>query len=174
MMKDNIILIGMPGSGKSTLGVLLAKTLGYQFIDTDLIISGQQRATLQEILDTRGLEAFLCCEEQAGLSVDAHRTVIATGGSMVLREKAMKHLRDIGTILFLDIPPQELSRRLKNIKTRGIAARPGETLAQIYEERLPLYRRYGDVTVSIPDGAHMEDAVAQVVEALHMRQRSAI
>ncbi len=165
-MKDNIILIGMPGSGKSTLGVLLAKTLGYQFIDTDLIISGQQQATLQEIIDQRGLEVFLGCEEQAGLSVDVHRTVIATGGSMVLCKRAMDYLKGIGTVIYLDVPLPALVHRLKNIKTRGIAARPGETLEQIYKERTPLYEAYADLTVPVSGGEGLEDTVAQAADRL--------
>ena len=167
--QNNIILIGMPGSGKSTIGVLLAKVLGYQFVDTDLIISGQQQATLQEIIDTRGLEAFLGCEEQAGLSVDAHRTVIATGGSMVLSERAMGHLKGIGTVIYLDVPLPALARRLKNIRTRGIAARPGETLEQIYKERTPLYEAYADLTVPVSGSEGLEDTVAQAANRLIKR-----
>lgn len=166
MKKDNIILIGMPGSGKSTVGVLLAKTLGYQFIDTDLIISKQQKTVLQKIIDERGLEEFLNCEEQAGLSVDTERTVIATGGSMVLKEKAMEHLKSLGQVVFFQVSIPELKSRLRNIKTRGIAAKPGETLESIYEERLPYYEKYADITVEVSNNAHLEEVVEQLVQLL--------
>lgn len=165
-MKDNIILIGMPGSGKSTVGVLLAKTLGYQFVDTDLIISKQQNATLQKIIDERGLEEFLNCEEQAGLSVAGSKTVIATGGSMVLKEEAMEHLKSLGKVVFFDVSLPELKSRLHNIKTRGIAAKPGETLEQIYEERFPFYEKYADMKMQVSSNIHLEEVVEQIVELL--------
>ncbi len=166
-MKDNIILIGMPGSGKSTVGVLLAKVLGYQFVDTDLIISEQQQATLQEIIDTRGLEAFLDCEEQAGLSVNVRHTVIATGGSMVLSQKAMARMKENGTTVYLDVALPALAARLRNIRTRGVAARPGQTLEDIYRERLSYYERYADLRVSVPPHAHLEDVVEETIKKLN-------
>lgn len=170
-MKDNIVLIGMPGSGKSTVGVLLAKTLGYQFVDTDLIISRQQKDTLQKIIDNRGLEEFLNCEEQAGLSVDTDKTVIATGGSMVLKEKAMAHLKAIGTVVFIDVSLPELKSRLHNIKTRGIAARPGETLEQIYKDRIPFYERYADISLKVSNHMQLEEVVEQLIKMLETANR---
>lgn len=165
-MEKNLILIGMPGAGKSTVGVLLAKTLGYQFLDTDLLIAQQQNAKLQDILDKRGLEHFLACEEQAGLSVHAEKTVIVTGGSMVLCEKAMAHLKEMGTVVYLEVPLEELTARIRNIKTRGIAAKPGETLEEIYRMRAPYYRRYADVCVQMQTAATLEEAVEQLLEQL--------
>ncbi|MFQ9985501.1 MAG: shikimate kinase [Lachnospiraceae bacterium] len=122
---DSIILIGMPGCGKSTVGVVLAKALGMNFIDTDLLISSRYGLTLQEIIDVRGLEMFLAYEEQAGLSVCDRRAVIATGGSMVFSGKAMEHLSGLGTVVYLDVGLQELEERLTNIRTRGVASRRG-------------------------------------------------
>lgn len=163
---ENIVLIGMPGCGKSTLGVVLAKTLGYDFLDTDLVISSLQRNTLQKILDEQGLERFLQYEEQAGLSVNCERTVIATGGSMVFSEAAMEHLRANGRVVYLNVPPEELAIRLTNIRTRGIAASPGKSIADIYRERVPLYERYADLIVEVRNQQSFEDVVEALAAAL--------
>lgn len=165
-MNNNVILIGMPGAGKSTVGVILAKTLGMQFLDTDLLISAQQNARLQELLDARGLEGFLACEQQAGLSVDVSKTVIATGGSMVLCAQAMAHLKTLGTVVYLETPLETLAARLNNITTRGIAARPGETLEEIDRVRKPYYERYADMTVRAQEGMGTEDVVSRVISRL--------
>ena len=122
---DNIILIGMPGAGKSTVGVLLAKTLGYAFLDTDLVIQQREGALLQPLVDSLGVEAFLDVEADAICSVECRGTVIAPGGSAVCRERAMSHLRALGRIVYLHLPLEELERRLSNISTRGIAMAPG-------------------------------------------------
>ena len=156
---DSIILIGMPGCGKSTVGVVLAKALGMNFIDTDLLISSRYGLTLQEIIDVRGLETFLAYEEQAGLSVCDRRAVIATGGSMVFSGKAMEHLSGLGTVVYLDVGLQDLEERLTNIRTRGVASRPGETLADIYRARTPLYETYAELRIPVSDHAHLEEVV---------------
>lgn len=161
----NIILIGMPGSGKSTVGVLLAKTLGYGFIDTDLTIQQREGALLQEILDRRGLEAFLDAEEAAICSVDCARSVIAPGGSAVCRTGAIEHLRELGTVIYLRIPLEQLQKRLNNIKTRGIAMGPGQTLADIYAYRAPLYEKYAHTAVDV-GGETLEETVAAVLRVL--------
>ena len=130
MKKDgNIVLIGMPGSGKSTVGVILAKTLGMDFVDADILICRRENTTLQEILDSRGLDAFLQVEEDTILEMDCRSTVIATGGSVPLREKSMEHLAKRGTFVYIDVPLPELEKRIRNITTRGIAFAPGQTLA---------------------------------------------
>ena len=129
---DNIILIGMPGSGKSTVGVLLAKTLGYGFLDTDLTIQQREGALLQEILDQRGLEAFLNAEEAAICSVACSETVIAPGGSAVCRAGAIGHLKELGTVVYLQVSLEELEGRISNMSSRGIARSPGQTLADLY------------------------------------------
>ena len=149
----------MPGSGKSTVGVLLAKALGYLFDDVDLLISRMAGKPLQKILDEDGLEYFLRLEEELGSTLDADRTVIATGGSMVLSEKAMAHLKSMGEVVFIDVPFAEIERRVTNIKTRGIVFHPNETLADVYRERLPLYERYADRTLRVGAGDTIEDTV---------------
>lgn len=159
--KKNIVLIGMPGSGKSTIGVILAKTLGMDFVDMDLLICHREDSTLQEILDAKGLDAFLDIEEATVLDSDLRGTVIATGGSVPLREKAMEHLGRNGTFVFIDVPLAELTRRIDNLDTRGIAFAPGQTLADIYDLRVPIYRRYADCTVVV-DG-ESEESMEQIV-----------
>ena len=149
----------MPGSGKSTVGVLLAKALGYLFDDVDLLISRRAGKPLQKILDEDGLEYFLRLEEELGSTLDADRTVIATGGSMVLSEKAMAHLKSMGEVVFIDVPFAEIERRVPNIKTRGIVFHHNETLADVYRERLPLYERYADRTLRVGAGDTIEDTV---------------
>ena len=150
----NIVLIGMPGSGKSTVGVLLAKAAAMQFVDTDIIIQQKTGRRLQDIIDKEGIDFFLYfakAEERAILSLDIKGTVIATGGSVVYSDKAMEHLKSIGTAVFLDVPLCELKRRIDNITTRGIALKKGEPLDMLYNERLPLYKKYADITVSSAD-----------------------
>ena len=162
---NNIVLIGMPGAGKSTVGVLLAKTLGYAFLDTDLVIQEREGRLLQDLVDELGVEAFLDREAAAICSVDCDRTVIATGGSVVCRDGAMEHLRELGRIVYLQLPLEELERRLHNISTRGIAMAPGETLAHIYDYRSPLYQKYADLTVAVGRQT-LEETVEQVLRAL--------
>ena len=162
---DNIILIGMPGAGKSTVGVLLAKTLGYAFLDTDLVIQQREGALLQPLVDSLGVEAFLDVEADAISSVECRGTVIAPGGSAVCRERAMSHLRALGRIVYLHLPLEELERRLSNISTRGIAMAPCETLADLFARRAPLYRNYADLTVDVGRQS-LEETVALVLRAL--------
>lgn len=162
---DNIILIGMPGAGKSTVGVLLAKTLGYAFLDTDLVIQQREGALLQPLVDSLGVEAFLDVEADAICSVECRGTVIAPGGSAVCRERAMSHLRALGRIVYLHLPLEELERRLSNNSTRGIAMAPGETLADLFARRAPLYRNYADLTVDVGRQS-LEETVALVLRAL--------
>ena len=156
---SNIILIGMPGSGKSTVGVLLAKALGYLFEDVDLLISRRAGKPLQRILDEDGMAYFLRLEEEVGSTLEADHTVIATGGSMVLSEKAMAHLKTMGEVVFISVPFAEIERRVTNIKTRGIVFHPNETLADVYRERLPLYERFADRTLCVGAGDTIEDTV---------------
>ena len=162
---DNIILIGMPGAGKSTVGVLLAKTLGYACLDTDLVMQQREGALLQSLVDSLGVEAFLDVEADAICSVECRGTVIAPGGSAVCRERAMSHLKALGRIVYLHLPLEELERRLNNISTRGIAMAPGETLADLFAYRAPLYRNYADLTVDVGRQS-LEETVALVLRAL--------
>lgn len=145
---DNIVLIGMPGSGKSTVGVLLAKLIGFQFIDTDLLIQSKANKKLYEILRDDGAEAFTALENEINKSVTASKTVIATGGSAVYCEEAMKHLKSIGTVVFLDVPKDVLKKRLGDFSKRGVLIKNGESFEDLYNERIPLYKKYADLTVA--------------------------
>lgn len=163
-LNNNIILTGMPGSGKSTIGVLLAKALGYSFVDVDLMIQEREGALLQEILNSRGTQAFLEAEEAAVLSLDCRHTVIAPGGSALCREGAALHLKKLGSIIYLNVPLEELTRRIFNMSQRGIAMEPGQTLADVLAYRDPLYRKYSDLTVDCPPGQPLDQTV-QLVRA---------
>jgi shikimate kinase len=160
-MNTNLILIGMPGAGKSTVGVVLAKRLGMGFVDTDLLIQMRCGRLLQEVIDSDGLGAFRSLEEQTLREFDVCNAVVATGGSVVYSDEAMRHLANIGTLVFLDVPLHELELRLQNMSTRGLVIDPGATLADLYRERLPLYRTYADLTIDVA-GKNLE----QVVEAI--------
>jgi len=161
----NIVLIGMPGAGKSTVGVVLAKTLGMQFIDTDILIQERAGKMLQEILDGNGPDAFKRLEEETILSLHPDRAVIATGGSVVCSEAAMAHLKSGGVVVYLEIPYAEMEARLKNITTRGILLLPGQSLRGMYDERVPLYEKYADLTVACSD-EDFESVVGNLIEAL--------
>jgi shikimate kinase len=175
-MENNIVLIGMPGAGKSTVGVVLAKTLGFDFLDTDILMCRRIGQTLQYFIDSSGIDAFLGEEERTALSIDCEQTVIATGGSMVFSDKAMRRLKKGSVTFFLDIPLPELKQRLLNIRTRGIAASPGQTIEDIYRQRLPFYRKYADVTVPAhqpSSGAlDLEATVGEILEAYGARMTS--
>ena len=160
----NIILIGMPGTGKSVVGRALAERLNYTFVDADDLIVSATGKTLPEILRTEGLEAFLSIEGRVGERLDCEDTVIATGGSMVLSEKAMEHLKENSVVVWLETPLSQISDRMpEDLVDRGIAAPSGMTIREIYREREPLYARYADLIVASRDG---EDDTAQQVEAI--------
>lgn len=168
-MEKNIVLIGMPGSGKSTVGVILAKMLGMDFVDGDILICRREGCTLQEILDERGLDAFLQVEEETMLETRYTGTVIATGGSVPLREGAMEHLAKNGIFVYIDVPLRELKRRIHNLSSRGIAFAPGQTLADIYHQRAPIYRRWAEIMVrpDFSDNA-AERMAEQIMEKLNV------
>lgn len=138
----NIILVGMPGAGKSTAGVILAKVLGYQFIDSDLLIQKREKKLLHEIIAKEGLDAFIEIENQVNASIESEDSVIATGGSVIYGKKAMEHLREIGTVIYIKLSYETLSKRLGNIKQRGVVLKKGQDLRGLYEERCPLYEEY--------------------------------
>lgn len=162
---DNIILIGMPGSGKSSVGVVLAKALGMDFLDVDLLIQSREGALLQQILDERGIEEFLDVEGQAIRTVKCSHTVIAPGGSCVCRQDAMEHLRALGTVVYLRLPLEEVTARIHNLSTRGIALRPGQTMEDVYDYRTPLYERYAHLTVEA-GGLSLTETVEAVKQAV--------
>lgn len=147
MSKGNIVLIGMPGVGKSTIGVILAKMLGYQFVDADLVIQEKEGKLLREIIEEVGAEGFIEVENRINSRIEANHAIIATGGSVVYGAEAMQHLKEIGTVLYLKLPYEELSRRLSDIKGRGVVLKAGQTLQELYGERVPLYEKYADITV---------------------------
>lgn len=167
---QNIVLIGMPAVGKSTIGVLLAKTMGFSFVDTDLIIQQETGRLLQDIIDKDGLETFCEAEERAICSVAAkENTVIATGGSAVYSRRAMEWLKKHGTVYYLSLPIEEISRRLNNIQTRGIAMRPEDTLDDVFRRRAALYEEFADMTVDC-HGRTAENTVAEI-RGYHRRDR---
>lgn len=161
----NVVLVGMPGSGKSTLGVLLAKATSRDFMDTDVVIQAREGRILQDILDDIGPTGFRRVEEEALLSLDQRHTVIATGGSAVYSESGMRHLQTSSTIVFLELSLQPLLARLANLPTRGVVRVAGQTIEDLYAERRPLYERYADLTIPC-DGLGHEEAVASVMHAL--------
>lgn len=165
----NIVLIGMPTCGKSTVGVLLAKTLGIGFYDTDLCIQQREHRLLQQILDERGITYFLDAERDAILSLECENAVVATGGSAVFRDEAMQKLKRDGTVVFLDISPRTVKTRLKNITTRGVAAPKNQSIDDIFRERQPLYQKYADITLQTDD-CTCEETVEKIVSALQAHE----
>ena len=165
-MKDNIVLIGMPGVGKSTVGVILAKMIGYQFTDADLLIQKQEGKLLHEIIAEKGTDGFIEIEERVNASIEASHTIIATGGSVVYGKKAMEHLSRIGTVVYLKVPYDTLEKRLEDIKGRGVVLKEGQTLRTLYDERTPLYDKYADIEIS-EDGLNVEQTVEKLLERLN-------
>jgi len=143
----NLVLIGMPSAGKSTVGVIVAKNLGMSFIDTDVVLQTQQGRLLQDIINKDGIENFLEIEESTIISLQCENTVIATGGSVIYSEKAMSHLKRNAVVIYLMIDLNTVNKRLNNIKTRGVVLGPGQNLNQVYENRKPLYEKYADITI---------------------------
>ncbi len=165
MERENVVLIGMSGAGKSTLGVLLAKALGKQFADTDLLIQQRTGRLLQQIIDTDGVDRFLEIEESVVLDTELHGCVIATGGSVVYSERAMEFLGRNATVVYLEVSFSELEARLGNITTRGIVFKGTNDLRAVFEERLPLYRKYADVSVDCTK-IGIEASVEELLRAL--------
>lgn len=162
---DNIILTGMPGVGKSTAGVVLAKVLGYEFLDADLLIQQREKRLLRDIIAQEGVEGFLQIENQVNAGIRAERSVIATGGSVVYGLQAMEHLKSIGTIIYLELSFEKLEKRLHNIKGRGVVLKDGQTLWELYKERVPLYLRYADLTIN-EENRNLEETVELMIEGL--------
>lgn len=161
----NIILTGMPGVGKSTIGVILAKELGYQFVDSDLLIQQQEKQLLKDIIAQKGVDGFLAVENQVNASIETERSVIATGGSAVYGKEAMEHFRETGTIVYLKCSYPVLEKRLGDLKGRGVVLKEGQTLRDIYEERSVLYEKYADLIVE-EDGRDIEGTLSLVLQAL--------
>ena len=162
---DNIVMIGMPGAGKSTVGVILAKVLGYRFVDADLLIQQREKMLLAEIIRRKGVDGFIEIENEVNASISEHGCVIATGGSVVYGEEAMEHLGSIGTVLYLKLSYSTISGRLHNIKNRGVVLKEGQTLKDLYDERTVLYEKYADIILEV-DGQNIEETVEAVINSL--------
>ena len=163
---DNITLVGMPGSGKSTVGVVLAKMLGMDFVDGDLLIQQREGALLQELIDRHGNKAFLDMERDALCSLRCRRSVIAPGGSVIYRAESLRHLHDLGVVVYLRVPVDELLLRLGDISKRGIALPQGQTVADLYAARCPLYEACADLTVDCSGDQRIEDSARAVIHAV--------
>ncbi len=165
MKKNNIILIGMPASGKSTVGVILAKILGYNFVDADIVIQKKEGRKLSQIIETEGIDGFINIENQINSEIEVEKSVIATGGSAVYGKEAMDHYKNIGRIVYLKVSMDTLTKRLREVKQRGVVMREGQSLVSLYNERTPLYERYADITIDEGDKT-MEEVVADLLAAL--------
>lgn len=159
--KKNIILIGMPGAGKSTVGVVLAKNMGLRFLDSDICIQEQENCLLHEIITRDGLDGFIQIENRVNASLDVKNSVIATGGSVVYGKEAMEHLGQIGTIIYLQLPYEEIADRLGDLTKRGVAVQNGQSLLDLYEERIPLYEKYADITINCHEKS-IREIVAEI------------
>ena len=166
-MVKNIVLIGMPAVGKSTVGVVVAKRVGYDFIDTDLLIQSQEKRLLKEIIKQEGIERFLEIENQVNMDVIVQKSVISPGGSVVYCQEAMKHFKETSVILYLQVTYEEIESRIKNAKSRGIVLRDGQTLKMLYDERVKLFEKYADITVS-ESGKSIEQTIEDVMSSVNI------
>lgn len=161
----NLVLIGMPGAGKSTVGVVLAKNMGLRFLDSDLCIQEEENRLLHEIIAQDGLDAFLTIENRVNGSLQVKNSVIATGGSVVYGQEAMEHLTEIGTVIYLQLPYEEIENRLGDLTKRGVAFQDGQSLKDLYKERVPLYEKYAEITIDCQEKA-IRDIVAEIAEKM--------
>ena len=159
----NIVLIGMPAVGKSTVGVVVAKRLGYEFVDTDLLIQKQEKRLLKEIIAQEGNDGFLAIENQVNRDLDVENAVIAPGGSVVYCEEAMEHYKKTGTVVYLKASYETIDRRIQNAKSRGVVLKEGQTLKDLYEERVCLFEKYADYTIC-EDGLTIEETIGNVLK----------
>lgn len=165
----NIILIGMPGVGKSTVGVVLAKKLGYNFLDSDLLIQEKYKKLLHEIIEERGIEGFWQVENEVNASIKTDNTVIATGGSVIYGKDAMEHLSQLGTIVYLKLSCEELAVRLGDLNDRGVTLKEGQDLEGLYAERIPYYEKYAELTIDCEDKM-IRDIVEEIKKQTYSKQ----
>lgn len=165
MMNENIILIGMAGAGKSTTGVVVAKILAMDFLDGDLVIQKKTGRTLQDIIDKEGNAAFRKIEEEVLCGIQVENTVIAPGGSAIYYPAVFEHFKKNGKVVFLHVPFNEIQRRLSNLATRGVTLEDGQTIEDLYYQRLPLYQKYADITIDTT-GLTLEETVAKIIESI--------
>lgn len=166
MKKNNIVLIGMPGAGKSTVGVVLAKKMGRRFLDSDLLIQEQTGKLLHEIIEEKGLDGFLAVEDEVNASIETRNSIIATGGSVVYGQKAMEHLRDIGRVVYLKLSYESIESRLGDLNERGVALKDDQTLQSLYDERIPLYEQYADTVIDCEDRN-----IREIVESIYRYEK---
>ncbi len=162
---DNLIFIGMPAAGKSTIGVVVAKRLGYQFLDTDLLIQEQEGKLLKDIIAEVGPDGFTRIEDRVNSEIQVEKTVVSPGGSVVYCKNAMQHFKEIGTVIYLQTSFETISRRLKNPENRGVVLKEGQTIRELYDERVPLFEKYADLTVC-EDGLSLDETIDSVMERL--------
>ena len=165
MNKKNIILIGMPGCGKSTVGIILAKIIGYEFIDSDLIIQKERDMLLPELIERYGVDGFRRIENEINTAVIANKAIIATGGSVIYGREAMAHYKEIGTVVYIKLPCDEIAERVGDLSQRGVASDSNQTIADIYNERTPIYESYADITVDA-DGLRIEQTAKLIIKKL--------
>lgn len=162
---ENIVLVGMPSCGKSTVGVVLAKTMNKGFVDTDILIQQREDCTLQEIINEKGNDYFHRVEEQVLLDFDGENYVVATGGSAIYFDRAMSHFKEKGKIVYLKVSLDTVLTRLNNIKTRGVTLEKGQTLGDLYNQRIPLYEKHADIIIEA-DGLTVEEVVERIMEGV--------
>lgn len=167
---ENIILVGMPSCGKSTVGVVLAKTLNKNFVDTDLLIQRREKKTLQEIINTEGNDYFHKVEEEVLLSFDEEDYVVATGGSAIYFDNAMNHFKEKGIVVYIRVSLETVLERLNNIKTRGVTLEKGQTLEDLYNMRIPLYEKHADVIIDA-DNCTVEETIEKIIEKIEEKKR---
>lgn len=165
-MKHNVVLIGMPGCGKSTVGVVLAKVTGHRFIDSDLLIQEKTGQLLHEIISEKGTEGFLQIENEVNAALETTHAVIATGGSVIYGREAMEHLRKIGYVVYLKLSPEAIETRLGDLNQRGVAMKEGQGLKELYEERVPLYEKYADLVLDCEG-----KGIRQITEEISQRYK---
>lgn len=172
-MKNNVVLIGMPGAGKSTVGVVLAKLLGFRFLDSDLLIQEAEKRLLSEIIAQDGLERFMEIEDEINAGIRAENTVIATGGSAVYGRRAMEQLRACGSVVYLKLSFEEICARVGDIKQRGIVLREDQTFRALYDERCPLYERFAELTVDA-EGRSVEELALCIRSLLRQKNETGV
>jgi len=160
---NNVILVGMPACGKSTIGVVLAKTMNKGFVDTDLLIQQREGKTLQNIINEHGNDYFHQIEESVLLDLDVNNYVVATGGSAIYFDRAMEHLKEKGKVVYIKVSLETILERLNNIKTRGVTLGKGQTIEDLYHQRVPLYEKHADLVIEAED-LHIEEIVEKIIE----------